>query len=150
MAPIRTMPTVTCGDAVDCQQEGLQMRPLFNSRNVEGVSPTAGLNSPPLIRKNTQALTASEKPKDRLIYRSSAGFFCCTVVTTVVPMFVFEEMLATCVPAKAKNRKDIVPTNSPITATVWPRVVGGSFRRSVLTGPEAELGASVFMIVDEG
>ena len=33
-------------------------------------SVTAGLKSPPEMRKNTQALTAREKPKDRLMYRS--------------------------------------------------------------------------------
>ena len=31
---------------------------------------TAGLKSPPEMRKNTQALTAREKPKQRLMYRS--------------------------------------------------------------------------------
>ena len=53
------------------------------------------------------------------------------------------------VPAKAKKRKEIVPTNSPITATVWPRVVGGRVRRSRRTGPStgAVVGASVFMMV---
>ena len=64
---------------------------------------------------------------------------------TVSPVFVLEEMLATCVPAKAKNRNDIVPTSSPITATVCPRVVGGKRRRSVRTGPDVAVGASVFM-----
>ena len=34
---------------------------------------TAGLNSPPLTRKNTHALAASEKPKTRLMYSSWAG-----------------------------------------------------------------------------
>ncbi len=43
---------------------------------------------------------------------------CCTVVVTIVPVLVFEEILATCVPANAKNKKDVVPTNSPMTATV--------------------------------
>lgn len=53
-----------------------------------------------------------------------------------------------CVPAKAKKRKEMVPTNSPITATVCPRVVGGSVRRSRRTGPStgAVVGASVFMV----
>ena len=41
----------------------------------------------------------------------------------------------------------MVPTNSPMTATVWPRVVGGSVRRSRRTTPSAGAvsGASVFM-----
>ena len=70
---------------------------------------------------------------------------------TVVPVFVLEDILATCVPAKAKNRNDMVPTNSPITATVCPRLVGGNRRNSVRTGPDVAVGASVFMAreVDE-
>jgi len=35
---------------------------------------TAGLNKPPEILKNTQALTASENPKLRAIYCSCCGF----------------------------------------------------------------------------
>lgn len=44
----------------------------------------------------------------------------------------------------------MVPTNSPMTATVWPRVVGGSVRRSRRMGPStgAVVGASVFMAVE--
>ena len=64
---------------------------------------------------------------------------------TVSPVFVFEDILATCVPANAKNRNDIVPTSSPITATVWPLLVGGKRRKRVLRGPEVAVGASVFM-----
>lgn len=54
------------------------------------------------------------------------------------------------VPAKAKKRKEMVPTNSPMTATVCPRVVGGSTRRSRRRGPStgAVVGASVFMAVE--
>ena len=53
------------------------------------------------------------------------------------------------VPAKAKKRNEMVPTNSPMTATVCPRVVGGSVRRSRRRGPSTGVvGASVF-IVDE-
>lgn len=55
---------------------------------------TAGLNSPPLILKKTHALTVKEKPNDRLIYNNCEGFFCTTVVMTVVPVFVFEATLA--------------------------------------------------------
>ena len=68
------------------------------------------------------------------------------MVLTVVPVLVFEDMLATCVPANAKKRKDIVPTNSPMTATVWPRLVGGRRCSSDRSGLEADVGASVFMI----
>lgn len=56
---------------------------------------TAGLNKPPLILKKTQAFTASENPKLKLMYNNSEGFFCATCVITVVPVLVFEEMLAT-------------------------------------------------------
>ena len=44
----------------------------------------------------------------------------------------------------------MVPTNSPMTATVCPRVVGGSVRRSRRMGPSiaAVMGASVFMAVE--
>jgi hypothetical protein len=45
---------------------------------------------------------------------------------TVVPVLVFEETLATWVPAKAKKRKRRVPTNSPITATTCPQILRGS------------------------
>lgn len=42
----------------------------------------------------------------------------------------------------------MVPTNSPMTATVCPRVVGGRVRRSRRTGPStgAVMGAAVFMV----
>ena len=109
---------------------------------------TAGLKSPPLILKNTQAFTASENPNERLMYRSCAGFFCWTVVTTMSPVFVFDEILATCVPANAKNRKDMVPMSSPITATVWPRTLVGRRRRRFRRPWSRvwELGGSVFIL----
>lgn len=70
---------------------------------------TAGLNKPPLIRKNTQALTTREKPKasemKRSLWRSGPE-------ELPVP-----EEFATWVPKKAKKRKRKVPTNSPLTAT---------------------------------
>ena len=62
------------------------------------------------------------------------------------PTLVFEDILATCVPANAKNRNDVVPTNSPMTATVWPRLVGGRRWSSDRSGVEDEVGASVFMM----
>ena len=89
------------------------------------VQRTAGLKRPPLIRKNTQAFAVRENPNDKLIYSNCDGFFCTTVVVTCVPTLVFDEMLATCVPAKAKKRKEMVPTNSPMTATVWPLMLLG-------------------------
>lgn len=56
---------------------------------------TAGLNSPPLIRKKTHAFAARENPNAKLMYSSSEGFFCATVVMTVVPVLVLEEIFAT-------------------------------------------------------
>jgi len=47
------------------------------------------------MRKKTHAFVANENPNARLMYRSSEGFFCWTVVTTIVPIFVFDEMFAT-------------------------------------------------------
>ena len=47
------------------------------------------------------------------------------------PVFVFEEMFATCVPANAKKRKKIVPANSPIAATIWPRELAGTLANIV-------------------
>lgn len=77
-------------------------------------SVTAGLKRPPEMRKKTQALTAREKPKDRLMYRSWAGLEACAMVMDVCgAVWVF----ATCVPEKAKKRKRKVPMNSPHMAT---------------------------------
>ena len=92
MAPIRTMPTVTLGHISlfpGCCQ--WLARGGFRGQ----WSPTAGLNRPPLILKKTHALTASEKPKLKLICNNSEGFFCATCVMTVVPVLVFEEIFAT-------------------------------------------------------
>ena len=68
---------------------------------------------------------------------------------TVSPVLVLEEMFATWVPAKAKKRKDMVPTSSPMTATVCPRVVGGRRRRRVRTGLEEGVVGAVVFIVSE-
>ena len=62
---------------------------------MESGLPTAGLNKPPLILKKTHAFTASEKPKLKLMYNNSEGFFCATCVITVVPVLVLEEISAT-------------------------------------------------------
>lgn len=92
---------------------------------------TAGLNSPPLIRKKTHALTASEKPKLKLIYSNWAGLLCFIVVVTVVPVLLFDEIFATCAPAKPKNRKKMVPAISPIAATICPLAAGGNLPRAL-------------------
>jgi hypothetical protein len=55
------------------------------------------------MRKKIQTLTASEKPNASEMYNSAPKF-----------MGLFpRRLLATCVAAKAKNRKRKVPTNSP-------------------------------------
>ena len=75
---------------------------------------TAGLNRPPVILKKTQALTASENPKDREIYNKAEVFGACVIEPSVLLLFV--AALATWVPLKAKKRNRNVPTNSPIMA----------------------------------
>lgn len=107
---------------------------------------TAGLKSPPDTRKKTQTLTASEKPKHRLMYNICAGFGPCARVVLWSP-FVVWGVLATWVPAKAKNRNlrcismpaisttiwrayMNVPTNSPIIAIRWFRTALGSLRNN--------------------
>lgn len=88
---------------------------------------TAGLNRPPLMRKKTQALTASENPKPRYIYCSCCGFE--PVCSTVKP--AEEGMLfATCAPERANQKKRAVPTNSPHIATKWLRCQSGILFKS--------------------
>lgn len=65
------------------------------SRSVRMWILTAGLNNPPLMRKKTHAFVANAKPNERLIYKSWAGFFCWTVVTTMSPVLVFDDIFAT-------------------------------------------------------
>jgi hypothetical protein len=77
---------------------------------------TAGLKRPPLILKKTQTLTIREKPKTRAMYSSTSGLN--PVSDPVVELCEFlPPTLATCVPANAKNRNMVVPTNSPMAAT---------------------------------
>jgi hypothetical protein len=80
---------------------------------------TAGLNSPPLIRKKIQALTMRLNPKDREMYNNFDGSTPPVFEPVVVLLAVDPSpMLATCVPPSAKKRNSVVPTNSPIIATV--------------------------------
>lgn len=62
---------------------------------------------------------------------------------TLYLVFVLLEIFATCVPAKAKKRKSVVPTNSPMTATMCPRAPGGKRCKVLLNGPAAELAQSL-------
>lgn len=87
-----------------------------------GLNLTAGLNKPPLILKKTQALTAREKPKHKLMYSNCAGFEPWAIVVDSAP-WVWE--LATWVPVKAKKRKRKVPANSPAIAMKWFRTASG-------------------------
>jgi hypothetical protein len=78
---------------------------VYKSRGIFHL--TAGLNKPPLIRKNIQALTIKLKPKDRAIYKVVEG------LNELSPGVLF----AVVVPAKAKNKNMNVPMNSPTRAT---------------------------------
>jgi hypothetical protein len=83
---------------------------------------TAGLNRPPLIRKNTHALTAREKPNERAMYWSCCGL--APVSSTVKPAddrIIF----AVWQPESAKKRKRTVPTYSPHMAMKWLRMPSG-------------------------
>ncbi len=75
------------------------------------------LDLPPLIRKNTQALTARLNPKASAMYISTGAFG--TWARPVAPgeaelllVTAAAAELATCVAAKAKKRKRKVPQNS--------------------------------------
>ena len=124
---------------------------------------TAGLKRPPLIRKNTQALTAKENPKARAMKASAEVFGVCEMPPLppfAVLLAAFEvAAFATCVAEKAKKRKRKVPQNSPAMAMKWLRTLFGShskpgIRRSfVVEGLDLKkgsemppLGASIFMM----
>jgi hypothetical protein len=83
---------------------------------------TAGLKRPPLIRKNTHALTAREKPKERAMYWSCCGL--APVSSTVRPADD-RIILAVWQPDSAKNRNRTVPTYSPHMAMKWLRIPSG-------------------------
>jgi hypothetical protein len=80
---------------------------------------TAGLKRPPEIRKKIQTFTISEKAKTKAMYCRTAGEkpVSAPVVVLLLEALAEEPMLATWVPAKAKKRNMVVPTNSPIKAT---------------------------------
>ena len=78
---------------------------------------TAGLNNPPDMRKKIQTLTMSEKAKTRAMYCKTAGEKPVAAPVVVLASLPLEPTLATWVPAKAKKRNMVVPTNSPMKAT---------------------------------
>jgi hypothetical protein len=96
--------------------------------------PTAGLNSPPLIRKNIHALTIRLNPKDKEIYSNVAGLSPVAAPVVELSAVCGAPMLATCVPPKAKKRNRVVPTNSPITATVSTILLVKFHNRKLLSG----------------
>ena len=53
-----------------CERVRSAPRIYGNAPTMHIPSVTAGLKSPPEMRKKTQALTAREKPKHKLMYRS--------------------------------------------------------------------------------
>ncbi len=67
----------------------------------------AGLNRPPLMRKKTHAFTAKENPKHKAIYNREAGSGAEAIGASG------SLVLATWVPANAKNKKRKVPADSP-------------------------------------
>lgn len=75
------------------------------------------LKRPPLTRKNTQTLTMREKPNDTATYMRTRGEKPTVSFVVVLAEDSVAPMLATSVPAKAKKRNIVVPTNSPSTAT---------------------------------
>lgn len=81
---------------------------------------TAGLNKPPLMRKKIHTFTIKLNPNTTEIYSKTVGE---NPVASPVVVFssddAFDPMLATCVPANAKKRNIVVPTNSPTNATKW-------------------------------
>ena len=76
--------------------------------------------TPPLILKNTQALTAKLKPKASEMYSNVLAFGICERPPDgcdCVPAVTADAaLLATWVAAKAKNRNIKVPRNSPTMA----------------------------------
>lgn len=82
-------------------------------------SRTAVLNNPPLILKNTQALTAREKPKLRLIYSSWAGFYCSTVIMIVSQCWYSRRYLQLEYPRKRKKGRV-----SSQETLLWPQRCG--------------------------
>jgi hypothetical protein len=87
------------------------------------------LNNPPLIRKNTHAFTAREKPKLKAMNNNCEGLL---GVPTVLVLLAGVARSATCVPEKAKKRKRVVPAYSALVATKWFR--GYSIVRFVFWG----------------
>lgn len=74
---------------------------------------TAGLKRPPEMRKKTQMLAASEKPKPRAMKSKSDVFGVSDVELLAAAVF------ATCAAERAKKRNMNVPTNSPSMAMKW-------------------------------
>lgn len=71
------------------------------------------------MRKKIQALTIRLNPNDREMYNNLDGSTPPVLEPVVVLLAVDPSpMLATCVPPNAKKRNRVVPTNSPIIATV--------------------------------
>lgn len=82
---------------------------------------TAGLNRPPLTRKNTQTLTIKLNPNTRLMYSSTLVFGACVMLFDCWPevagSLAIAAVFATCVPPNAKNKNMNVPANSAAAAT---------------------------------
>jgi hypothetical protein len=92
------------------------------------------------MRKKIQTFTASEKPNASEMYSSTAMFM------GLVP----RRLLATCVAAKAKNRKRKVPTNSPKQEmNIWRTLLGSQLKPGRRFSP-GRPGSSVYFVFMPG
>lgn len=87
---------------------------------------TAGLNKPPLMRKKTHALTASDMPNTKAMYMILLGLALKSTALAPSAGAVF----TTLVPPNANRRNMKVPTNSPTHATIWPLTLFGRTSRN--------------------
>lgn len=122
---LEKMPPLSCATSSRKNRIGVIVR-VSNMANV-----TAGLNSPPEMRKKIHTLTMSEKAKTSAMYCRTAGEKPVSAPVVVLESLPEDPILATWVPANAKKRNMVVPTNSPMKATksrrrlVWGVGPGG-------------------------
>lgn len=103
---------------------------MHQLKRKRGWSLTAGLKRPPDILKNTQTLTAKEKPEARLIYTRVDAFGAVDIeLFTCVrpPLSTVAAASATCAAPKPRNRNIKVPVNSAIMAINSFRTLFGRY-----------------------
>lgn len=106
------LPAICASNSMNARTGGIALTSII-------AKVTAGLNRPPDIRKNTQTLTMRLKLNTRAMYKRTLGEKPVASPVVVLDSELPAPMLATWVPAKAKNRNMVVPTNSPTKATKW-------------------------------